>query len=325
VAADGQEQKVTGLYAREGHSALYQWQRRMQTKLGNAAVLWMARRFARVPEERGHRLGAAIGRFMRRASPRHYRIVLANLRLALGQEKSEAERRAIADACYEHLGKCLMEFIRLSKMSQEEVRQVAELHGGEHVRAALARGKGIILLTAHVGNWELAGARLAAEGFPVIAIARAQRDSALTDYILRTREATGMKISHRESAVKASLLALKANELVGMLMDQNAGEDGVFVPFFGHLASTAAGAALFALRTEAEVLPIFGYRTPEDTHVFTVEAPVPLIRTGDHKRDIYENTAAYTRLIEERIRQHPEQWFWLHKRWKSRPPEERAR
>jgi KDO2-lipid IV(A) lauroyltransferase len=157
-----------------------------------------------------------------------------------------------------------------------------------------------------------------------VAIARAQLDSAITDYILKTREATGMKIYHRESAVRASLLALRSNELVGMLMDQNAGDDGVFVDFFGRLASTAAGAAVFALKTDAPVLPTFGYRKADDTHVVTIGAPVPLIRTGDHKRDVLENTARYTKVVEENIRAHPEQWFWLHKRWKSRPPEERA-
>jgi len=155
-----------------------------------------------------------------------------------------------------------------------------------------------------------------------VAIARAQRDSAITDYILKTREATGMKLYHRESAVRASLLALRSNELVGMLMDQNAGDDGVFVDFFGRLASTAPGAAVFALKTEAAVLPTFGYRKPDNTHVVTIGAPVPLIRTGDHKRDVLENTARYTKVVEEKIRAHPEQWFWLHKRWKSRPPGE---
>ncbi len=314
------ESELKPFYPPEGRSAFYQWHRRFQTRLGNALVLSMARHLQHLSEAKGRRLGLAIGSLLRRASPRHYRIVLHNLHLAFGEEKSEPERQAIAQACYRHLGKFLMEFIRLPAVPREELLQRVELRGREHVEAALAEGRGAILLTAHLGNWEFAGARLAAEGFPVIAIAREQRDSTLTQYILRTRESTGMKIYHRESAVKAGLLALKRNELVGMLMDQNAGDDGLFVEFFGHLASTAAGAAVFALRTGAAVLPTFAYRTPEDTHVVTVDAPVPLIRTGDHKRDIYENTARYTKIIEEKVRAHPEQWFWLHKRWKSRPP-----
>ena len=322
MPAEGDEQEVSALYTPEGTSALYQWQRRLQTRLGNAAVLAMARHLGRIPERRGHRVGAAVGTMLRRLSPRHYRIVLANLRQAFGEEREERELHALARACYAHLGKCLMEFIRLPKMGREEVKRIAEFQGAEHIEAALARGKGAILLTGHLGNWEMAGARIAAEGFPVVAIARAQRDSAITDYILKTREATGMKLYHRESAVRASLLALRSNELVGMLMDQNAGDDGVFVDFFGRLASTAPGASVFALKTEAAVLPTFGYRKPDNTHVITIDAPVPLIRTGDHRRDVLENTARYTKVVEEKIRAHPEQWFWLHKRWKSRPPGE---
>jgi Kdo2-lipid IVA lauroyltransferase/acyltransferase len=316
--------EVRALYAPEGRSVFYQWQRRKKTQLGNAVLLSMARHLQRLPEARGHRLGARVGALMRRVSPRHYHIVLANMRLALGEGRSEAELAALARACYTHLGKCLMEFIRLPAMSHEEVRRVVALEGSEHLEAALAGGKGAILLTGHLGNWEMIGARLAAGGYPVVAIARAQRDTALTDFILRTRESTGMKIYHRESAVKASLLALKSNEFVGMLMDQNAGDDGVFVDFFGHLASTAGGAAVFALRTGTPVLPCFGWRNPDDTHTARIDAPVPLVRTGDRKQDILENTARYTKVVEAKIRAHPGQWFWLHKRWKSRPPQERG-
>jgi len=315
---------MNALYEREGSSALYRWHRHVQTRLGNAAVLAMGRCLSRVSERQGHRLGAAAGRLMRHISPRHYRIALANLRLAFGEEKQERELHEIARACYTHLGQCLMEFIRLPRLPREDIKRMAELHGAEHIEAALAQGKGAILLTGHLGNWEIVGARLAAEGYPVVAIARAQRDSTVTDYILRTRQATGMKIYHRESAVRASLTALRSNELVGVLIDQNAGAEGVFVDFFGRLASTASGTAVFALRTDAPVLPTFGYRKADDRHVVMLEPPVPVIRTGDHKQDVLQNTARYTKIVEAKIRAHPEQWFWLHKRWKSRPPREGA-
>lgn len=324
MSLESKRQTLGALYEREGKSALYQWQRRLQTRLGNAAVLAMARRLGGISEAQGHRWGARLGTLMRRLSPRHYRIVLANLRQAFGSEKSEQELHELAQACYTHLGKCLMEFFRLPRLGPEEIKRRVELRGAAHLEAALEQGKGAILLTGHLGNWELVGARLAAEGYPIVAIARAQRDSTLTDYILKTREATGMKIYHRESAVRASLLALRSNEFVGMLIDQNAGDEGIFVDFFGRPASTAAGAAVFALKTDAPVLPTFGYRQADDTHVAVIEAPVPLIRTGDHRRDVWENTARYTKIVEEKIRAHPEQWFWLHKRWKSRPPEARA-
>jgi len=324
VPAARRDGNLAVAYEPEGGSALYAWQRRMQTRIGNAALLWMARRYRSVPERAGYQLGAAIGTVMKTISPRHHRIVMTNLRLAFGGEKSEAELRQIAAACYRHLGKCLMEFIRLPALSVEDVKRMVELRGAEHMEAALAAGKGVILLTGHLGNWEMLGARLTAEGYPLNAIARPQRDDRLTAYISRTREGRGMRVLHQEVAVRRSLAALRRKEVVGILLDQNAGDDGLFVDFFGHLASTAPGAAAFALRTGAAVVPAFGWRSPDDAHTAAIEAPLPLIRTGDRYQELLLNTAHYTKVIEEAIRAHPEQWFWLHKRWKSRPPEERG-
>jgi KDO2-lipid IV(A) lauroyltransferase len=291
----------------------------MQTRLGNAVLLWMGRRYASIPERWGHRIGAGLGTFMRLASPRHRRIVMTNLRLAFGREKSERELAQIAAACYRHLGKCLMEFVRLPAMSAEHIRRLTSYLGRGHLDQALARGTGVIMVTAHLGNWEMVGARLAVDGYPLHVIARAQRDDRLTEYIRRTREVAGMRVLHREEAVRGSLRALRSGGIVGILLDQNAGDDGVFVDFFGHLASTAPGAAAFALRTGAVVVPAFGWRNADDTHTISVEEPLPLIQTGDLKADIAANTARYTKVIEQHIRAHPDQWFWLHKRWKSRP------
>jgi len=316
---------MSSIYSPDGHSALYAWHRKMQTRVGNALLLWMARRYRHMPERAGYRLGSAIGTLIRRISPRHHRIVMTNLRLAFGRERTEGELRAIAAACYRHLGKCLMEFIRMPSLTTEDIRRLVELRGAEHVEAALAEGKGAILLTGHLGNWEMVGARIAVTGYPLNVIARAQRDRDLTGYIRGTREVAGMRVLHQEVAVRGSLAALRRNELVGILLDQNAGDEGLFVDFFGRLASTASGAAAFALRTRASVLPTFGWRNHDDTHTVVVEPPVPLIQTDDRDRDLLENTARYTKIIEEKIRGHPAQWFWLHKRWKSRPPEERVR
>jgi len=277
-----------------------------------------------MPEGAGHWIGAGIGAALSSVSPRHWRIVRANLRLALGREKSEEELAAIARGCYRHLGKCMMEFIRLPAMSADDIRRVTHFGGREHLDSALECGRGVMLLTAHLGNWEMVGARIAAEGYRLNVIARPQRDDRLTDYIRRTREVAGMRVLDREVAVRRSLLALRRNELVGILLDQNAGDDGVFVDFFGQPASTAPGAAAFALRTGAAVLPTFGSRNADNSHAIEIGEPVPLMKTGDREQDILANTARYTKIIEEQIRRHPDQWFWLHKRWKSRPPGERS-
>lgn len=324
MAVEGRSTELASIYGREGSSRLHQWQRRAQTRLGNAAVLWMARRWQRLPEGTARRLGISIGLAMRVLSPRHARIMMTNLRLAFGKERSESELAAIAKECYRHLGLCLTEFIRLPAMTADEIRALAELRGKEHIEAALAAGRGAILLTGHLGNWEVTGSRIVVEGYALSVIARAQRDNEITEYIQRTRERMGMRVMHREVAVRESLRALRRNELVGILIDQNAGDDGIFVDFFGRLASTAPGAAAFALRTGAAVLPTFGWRSPDKTHVVQVEAPVPVVQTGDHDHDLRANTACYTKIIEDGIRRHPEQWFWLHKRWKARPPDEQS-
>jgi len=323
LAAGCERAGVSTIYGRDGDSRLYHWHRRAQTRLGNAAVLWMARHWQRLPETRARRLGIGLGMAMRLLSPRHARIVMTNLRLAFGREKSEREIATIAKACYRHLGLCMTEFVRLPGLSAEEVRALVQLRGREHLDAALARGKGAILLTGHLGNWELVGSRIAAEGYPLSVIARAQRDTEITEYARLTRERMGMRVLHRDVAVRSALKALRQNELVGILIDQNAGDDGVFVDFFGYPASTAPGAAAFALRTSAAVLPTWGWREPDNTHVAQVDEAVPLIETGDREQDILANTAAFTSVLEKRIRLRPEQWFWLHKRWKSRPPAER--
>jgi len=255
VAAGRTEENLSRLYGPENRSRGYQLYRRLQTRAGNAAVLSMARWWKRLPEGLAYRLGLVLGNAMRRLSPRHARIVLTNLRLAFGDEKSERELRELARACYRHLGMCLTEFLRLPAMSPEDIRRMAELRGSEHLRAALQEGRGAILLTGHIGNWELAGSRIAAEGYPVVVIARAQRDNEITEHVRKTREEMGLKVLHRDVAVRGSLRALRENKVVGILLDQNAGDDGVFVEFFGHLASTAPGAAAFALRTGAAGLP----------------------------------------------------------------------
>ncbi len=323
MSVAGKERDLAGMYEPGSRSALYNWQRRMQTRLGNAVVLWMARRYRSIPEKPGYRMGAGIGTLMRRLSPRHHRIVLTNLRLALGSEKSEAELREIAIGCYRHLGKCLVEFIRLPALGSDDIKRMVDLRGFEKIDAALAAGRGVIMITAHLGNWEMVGARIAAQGYPVNVIARAQRDDVLTEFIRRTRESGGMRVFHQDVAARRTLAALRQNQAVGILMDQNAGDDGLFVDFFGHRASTAAGPAAFALRTGAAVLPCFGWRNADDLHTAVVGEPVPVIRTGDHQQDLLVNTARFTKIIEQQIREHPAQWFWLHKRWKSRPPEER--
>jgi len=195
------------------------------------------------------------------------------------------------------------------------------LKGEEHLQWCVQQGKGTLIITAHYGNWEIAARYLTqCKGYVLNVVARDADDSATTLLVNRIREQGGYRVFPRGQAVRAVLQALKRNELVAMLPDQNAGD--VFVPFFGRLAGTVAGPALLALRSGAPILPVFCTRQPDNTYLFEMLPPFVVQPSGDKERDVTETMAHITALIEQQVRKHPSQWLWLHNRWKTRPPEE---
>jgi len=289
--------------------------------LGAKALLglrWYARR---IPEERVPAAGDRVGMLMRAISPRHARLVLTNLRLALGKERSEEDLQAIALQSYRYGGRSLLEFLRMPYMTKEQIEAKVTLVNTKYLDEALARGKGCILLTAHYGNWELVGARLAAAGYPMNVIARSQRDPKVTDLLTGVREKVGMRVIDRDQGAKGALRALRRNGIVAILLDQNAGTNGVFVDFFGLPAATATGPAALARATGAAVAPIFSRREPDNHHIGECLPLLELQFTDDKASDDVRNTQRMVALIEEHIRLRPEQWFWMHKRWKTRPPD----
>ncbi len=293
-----------GLVARLGGVAL---------RAMTAGVRWLT------PGQAG-RLGAALGRTMFVCTPHRRRIAFRNLSFAL-QEKGREERTRILRDCYDNIGRSLVEFMRLPSVSKKDaIHELISLEGEEHLRAALAKKRGVLLLTAHYGNWELVGAKLAASGYPLNVLARHQRDTGATRLVNSLRETAGMRVIPARKVDAAQILrCLKRGEIVGFLADQNAGRKGIFVDFFGRAASTHPGIALFALRTKAPVVPVFGLRNSDNRHVALLLPEVKLIETGNMREDVAANTAAFTRLIEQQIRLRPELWFWLHDRWRTRP------
>jgi len=243
-----------------------------------------------------------------------------NLEIAFGREKTPAELRSIARESYRHLGMNLLEFLRMPIMTPAEIDGRVTVVDGENLDAGLKRGKGVVLFTAHLGNWELAGAKLALIGYPINVIARDQADERTARLFRHLRESCGLRVIPSRTAVRASLRCLRRNEVVCILGDINAGTRGVFVDFFGKLASTVAGPAALAMRTGAAVVPSFCARLPNDHHIGRCWEPIILDTTGDWDSDVIRHTAALTKLIEQQIRREPEQWYWLHRRWKTRPP-----
>jgi KDO2-lipid IV(A) lauroyltransferase len=286
--------------------------------VGAAGVL-AARAAARLPPAGGARVGAALGGLAYRLLPGRRRVALANLALAFGAGLPARDRVTTARASFQHLGMTAVECCRLFFGRPGEVLAAVRVEGVEHVKAALAEGRGAFYLTAHFGNWELLAASHQLTGLPLSVVVRPLDNPLLEGVLARARERHGVRAIPKRVAIGGIRAALARGECVGILLDQNAGPSGVFVPFFGQLASTSRSLALLTLRTGAPVLPAFIRRLPGGDHEVTIEPPVPLVRTGDRGRDVEVNTARFTEVIEHWVRSCPEQWFWVHRRWKTRP------
>lgn len=250
-------------------------------------------------------------------------MAVSNLRQVFGDEWSHERIHQTAREVFRHIGMNLMEFLRFPGMTRERITQVVRVEGEEHAREALAHGKGILAVTSHFGNFELFAAAFAQKGYPLSVIARDADDDATNDLINRLREGKGYHVLPRSNAARRSIAALRRNEVLGVLPDQN-DTKGIFVPFFGRAAATATGPAVMALYTGATILPAFIHREPDNTHVVKIYPPISYTKTGNHDADVRCLTTDINAAIEHAIREHPEQWFWLHNRWKTRPTGEAA-
>lgn len=263
------------------------------------------------------RMGARLGELVGRLGVRR-RVARENLERAF-PDKSVAGRGAILAAHYRELGRVFMEYARLPELvGSPEGEIVANVQGLEHLERARAEGRGAILLTGHFGNFELLGAwlgRLHGVDFVVQPLSNPSTDAALA----RMRERSGVGQIPRGSGVRRVFQALRSNRWVAMLADQDARRAGVFVPFFGVPSSTPAGPAELSLRTGAPIIMGFDRRRPDGRHELVIEAPLD---PGDRQAPdaVLRLTAAHTARLEQRIREQPELWFWLHRRWKTSPP-----
>ncbi len=254
------------------------------------------------------------------AAARQRKVAHHNLRMAL-PELSEPERTRIVRGVFRNLGRLLVEFARFPGLDRGNIENLVVYEGLEHYRAALDGGRGVLVLTAHVGAWELSSFAHSVYGYPMKFLTRPIDNPLVEDLIARYRTRAGNAVISRTDAVRGVLKALDDNEAVGILIDQNTTRgDGVFADFFGIPAATTPGLATFALRTDAPVVPGFiRWDASRERHVLEFRPPVPLIRSGDRRADIQANTARFNRIVEDFVRKHPDQWLWIHRRWKTRP------
>jgi len=260
--------------------------------------------------------GAFFGRILYSFDKKHRKIAYENL-LPSFPEKGAAELEEIIEKVYENMGRGFAEFLYLPKLSGEKLKKLIKVRGEEHLKAALGKGRGVIALVSHFGNWELMGARYTEYGSSTV-IAFPQ-SNALTDKVItKYRTKAGLRIIFTGNAVKEIFRALKNKGMVGFLADQDAHREGVFVNFFGRPASTNRGPAVIALKTKAPIIMSFMVREKDNTFTLYFEPELKLVETGDFEADVKKNTENWSAVLERYVRQYPEQWFWVHRRWKTK-------
>jgi KDO2-lipid IV(A) lauroyltransferase len=253
----------------------------------------------------------------------HFRlreVGMRNLEMAL-PEKSEAERARILRGVFTSLGRQLAELCQFPKYTKDNVENVVVYDGLENYQRAYARGKGVLFLTAHFGGWELSAFAHSLHGHWLHVVMRPMDNEYLDRMLQGYRTMHGNKVVPKDDFVRGLLAAMKAGETVGILMDTNmTPPQGVFVDFFGVPACTASGLARIALRTDAMVVPGFTiWDEALGKYRLRFDPAVELVRTGNLEADIVTNTQKFTKVIEDYVRKYPEQWLWVHRRWKTRP------
>jgi len=277
----------------------------------------------RMPEGLALRLGEALGWMAGILLRIRWRTVLDHLRHAF-PDRDRRWRRRVARRSFRHLGREAVATFRLGRMGPGQIRERTTVEGFEALEEALDRGKGAIVVTGHFGNWEIGGASLAVRGIPLDVVAQRQRNPLFDQDLNRTRNRLHMRVIERKKAPREVLRSLREGRCVAIVGDQNLRRGGVFVDFFGRPASTARGAAIFALRTGAPLFLGLARREPGSSQRYRVALEeVVFVPSGDGDEDVRRLTEAHTRHLEEAVRSRPEQYFWQHRRWKTRPPEER--
>ncbi len=288
------------------------------------APVWLiVKALGTLPRPLAHAAGMGLARLVYLLHPRLRKVGLRNLEIAF-PEMPPAERRRVLRGEFDNLGRLLAEFCRFPRLTRANVERVAIYEGLENYVAARERGKGVLFLTAHLGGWELGSFVHSLHGYPIREVIRPLDNPYLNRLVERYRTLHSNTTVDKQEFARGLLAAMRAGETVGVLMDTNmTPPQGVFVPFFGVPACTASGIARVALRTDAAVVPAFTiWNAGERRYHIHFEPALQLVCTGDDEADAVANTALFTRVLEQFVRRYPEQWLWVHRRWKTRPPGE---
>ncbi len=281
------------------------------------------------PMPRGQltRLAVPLGRIWFGLDHYHRRIAIENMRIAFGGKEKVANIRRMARDTFVQLVRVTLEIPSLLKLNKHNVDSYVEFSREDHLKAALEKGKGVLVLTAHLGNWELMALAASIKfEVPVNVLVRPLDFKPFDRLITEIRSRTGNKVLDKDKSAGIVSQMLNENQVIAILLDQNSSwYEGVYVPFFGKIVCTNKGLAMFALRYGATVLPAFNIRQKDGRYRIIVEPPLELVRTGNIRNDIDENTARFNSIIEKYIRMAPDNWLWVHRRWRIKEIPERAR
>jgi KDO2-lipid IV(A) lauroyltransferase len=287
------------------------------------AEYWLARAvlgaFRALPMQGGISLARVIARLgfgfpkLRRTGERNLQLAFPNL--------SEAERRRLLLGSFENLGRLLPIFSRFTKTSGDSLKNLIESEGLDHLQAAMQKERGVILFTGHVGAWELSSFGLSLFGYPLSFLVRRIDNPKIEAMIDRARRSRGNRTIDKMSAAREMLQILRDGGTLGILVDLNTlDREAIFVEFFDRPASTTFIVAKLALRTGAQVLPVFApWDEQRKRFILIVDEPLKIEQTGDEDEDVRRLTQQYTRVVEDYVRRYPDQWLWIHRRWKTRP------
>jgi KDO2-lipid IV(A) lauroyltransferase len=292
----------------------------MRDRLEFAAVWTTLKVLGALPQATSRSLGTVVARVLFALSPKLRKTAEVNLRIAF-PDWSESRRNEVIHRMVRNLGWMAAEIARFPIYSKENIGELVVMDGNENFLAGQRRGKGVLFLTGHIGAWELSSFAHALYGYPLHYLARPLDNQKIDALVNGYRCLSGNHPIFKNESARAVLKVLKDGGTIGILADQNTmPEEAVFVDFFGVKASTSTGIARVALHTDAAVVP--GYAVWDERigkYRLRFEPPVELIRSGDTERDVLGNTQKFTKVLEDIIRKYPEQWVWVHGRWKTRP------
>ena len=256
---------------------------------------------------------------------RHRKVAFESLTTVFKGQKSDREIKQIAFGCFDSMAKSVIEFLAFFQRPHLIERYVT-IEGLHNLNQALEKKKGIVAVGAHFGNFPLLLMTLARQGYKVHAMLRVMRDPWVNEYFTQKRHAVGVGsifTQPRSQCVNRSLEVLRNNEILFIQLDQNFGTGGIFVDFFGRKAATAKGPIVFALRTNAPIVPMFIFREENNRQRLVIEPELPVIYGKDFDETIQLTAQKITAIIEGYVRRYPAEWSWIHRRWKARPKEER--